>query len=179
MVSIGPLPDDKQQQVCDLIMEFADIFALSVQEVKPVNFIKFRLNIPKNVEYPTKVNQQPLMQAQDAWYFLVLDDFVAAGVLQEIRPDEVKATHPTVLAQKAHGTPGLTMDEIKWIVKDKCIKLGEKPSTNMPPRPLPWESATASPLTKPKWQITQNFHSVNQVLRMAPMMQGDIHTKQQ
>ena len=36
-----------------------------------------------------------------------------------------------------------------------------------------------SPPSKPKWRITQNFHSVNQQCTMAPMVQGDIHTKQQ
>ncbi|KAF8833587.1 hypothetical protein BDN67DRAFT_866560, partial [Paxillus ammoniavirescens] len=88
--------------VQDLIAEFVDTFALSVREVKPVKFIKFRLNIPKNVDYPTKVNQKPLTQAQKEFYHPKLDKFINAKVLRNIRSDEVKATHPTVLAQKAH-----------------------------------------------------------------------------
>ncbi|KAF8125034.1 hypothetical protein EV363DRAFT_1402786 [Boletus edulis] len=79
-VTIGPLATEEQNQVRNLITEFADVFALSVREVKPVDFIKFRLNIPKDVEYPTKKE----------WYYPVLDDFVTAGVLKAIRPDEPK-----------------------------------------------------------------------------------------
>ena len=132
-VVVGPLPEAERAQVHNLIAEFADIFALLVQEVKPVDFVKFWLNIPKDKEYPIKVHQRPLMQAQKEWYYPVLDNFVAAGVLREIRPDEVKAAHLTVLAQKAHGALGLTIDEIKWRVEDKCRCLGEKPNPNMPP----------------------------------------------
>ncbi|KAF8437659.1 hypothetical protein L210DRAFT_3345342, partial [Boletus edulis BED1] len=83
-VTIGPLATEEQNQVRNLITEFADVFALSVREVKPVDFIKFRLNIPKDVEYPTKVSQRPLTQAQKEWYYPVLDDFVTAGVLKAI-----------------------------------------------------------------------------------------------
>ncbi|KIJ10423.1 hypothetical protein PAXINDRAFT_50196, partial [Paxillus involutus ATCC 200175] len=102
MITYGPLPPDKLQQVKDKIAEFADTFALSVREVKPVDFMTFRLNIPKDVEYPTKVNQKPLTQVQKEWYLSVLDEFDKAGVMRDIRSDEVKAAHPTVLAQKAH-----------------------------------------------------------------------------
>ena len=63
-VVVGPLPEAERAQVHDLIAEFADIFALLVQEVKPVDFVKFQLNIPKDKEYPIKVHQQPLTQAQ-------------------------------------------------------------------------------------------------------------------
>lgn len=93
-VRFGDLPPDELKQVQDLVAEFADTFALSVKEVKPVSFIKFRLNIPKDA---------------------VLDEFNNAGILRDIRSDEVKAVHPTVLAQKAHSVPGLTMEEIREI----------------------------------------------------------------
>ncbi|KIK89627.1 hypothetical protein PAXRUDRAFT_86726, partial [Paxillus rubicundulus Ve08.2h10] len=89
-ITYGPLPPDKFQQVKDKIIEFADTSALSVQEVKPVNFMTFHLNIPKDVEYPTKVNQKLLTQAQKEWYLLVLDEFDKVGVMRDIRSDKVK-----------------------------------------------------------------------------------------
>lgn len=179
-VSIGPLTGEEHEKVHSLIAKFADIFTLSVWEVKPVDFIKFRLNIPKDKEYPMKVNQRPLTQIQREWYCPVLDDFVTAGVLREIRSNEVKAAHPMVLAQKAHGTPRLTINKIKRIVEDKCIRLGQKPNPAMPPRPPTCEPITTTATSpKQKWRVTQNFHSINQALTMAPMVQGDIHAKQQ
>ncbi|KIK24176.1 hypothetical protein PISMIDRAFT_83860, partial [Pisolithus microcarpus 441] len=96
------LPADKLQQVKQLVAEFADVFALSVWEVKLVNFIKFRLNVPKDTKFPLKVHQKLLTQAQSEWYLPVLDDFNEAGILRDIRADEVKAVHPMVLAQKAY-----------------------------------------------------------------------------
>ncbi|KIJ57730.1 hypothetical protein HYDPIDRAFT_72330, partial [Hydnomerulius pinastri MD-312] len=73
-----------------IVAEYADIFAMTVREVKPVKSIKFRLNIPKDVDYPTKVNQKPLTLAQKAFYHPKLDEFDKAGVLKDIRSDKVK-----------------------------------------------------------------------------------------
>lgn len=39
--------------------------------------------------------------------------FVNARILRPIHASKVKAVRPTVLAQKAHETPGLTMDKIR------------------------------------------------------------------
>ncbi|KIK18714.1 hypothetical protein PISMIDRAFT_79387, partial [Pisolithus microcarpus 441] len=101
-VQYGDLLSEELKQVQMLVAEFADTFALSVQEVKPVDFIKFRLNIPRNTKFPLKVHQKPLTQAQMEWYLPVLEEFNRVGILRDIRADEVKAVHPTVLAQKAH-----------------------------------------------------------------------------
>lgn len=181
LITLGLLSTKEHNKVTDLVLEFADIFALSVQEVKPVDSITFHLNIPKDKDYPVKVNQCPLTQAQKEWYFPVLDDFVVADVLREIRPNDIKAAHPMVLAQKAHGAPGLSMDEIKWKIEDECIRLGGKLSVNMPPRPPPLTRTTDNPESacKPKWRITHNFNSVNKVCNLAPIVQGDIQAKQQ
>ncbi|KIJ11409.1 hypothetical protein PAXINDRAFT_25492, partial [Paxillus involutus ATCC 200175] len=89
-VMYGALPSEELKRVQDLIAEFADTFALSVREVKLVKFIKFQLNILKNIDYPTKVNQKPLMQAQKKFYHPKLDEFIDAKVLRNIQSDEVK-----------------------------------------------------------------------------------------
>ncbi|KAF8834950.1 hypothetical protein BDN67DRAFT_875138, partial [Paxillus ammoniavirescens] len=101
-VIYGPVPPEKLAQVQNLVAEFADIFALSIQEVKPVKFIKFRLNILKDIDYPTKVNQKQLSQVQKEFYHPKLTKLIEVKVLRSIRSDEVKVAHPTVLAQKAH-----------------------------------------------------------------------------
>ena len=40
-----------------LVAEFADVFALSLREVKPVDFIKFRLHIPPGTQFSKKIYQ--------------------------------------------------------------------------------------------------------------------------
>ena len=63
------------------IAEFVDTFALLVREVKPVDFIKFRVDIPEDVVFPLKVNQRSLTKAQKEFYLPLLDEFEAAGIL--------------------------------------------------------------------------------------------------
>ncbi|KAG1725898.1 uncharacterized protein EDB91DRAFT_1006753, partial [Suillus paluster] len=48
-VRYGPhLNKEQLQKLRELVAEFADMFALSIREVKPVDFIKFHLQIPQN-----------------------------------------------------------------------------------------------------------------------------------
>ena len=98
-----------------------------------MDFIKFHVDIPEDAVFLLKVNQCPLTQAQKEFYLPLLDKFEAAGILRPIRSDEVRAVHLTVLAQKAHGAPGLTMDEIRWIVEDQCREVGAVPNQDLPP----------------------------------------------
>ncbi|KAI9570669.1 hypothetical protein HD554DRAFT_2001537, partial [Boletus coccyginus] len=83
--------------VHSLLQEYADIFALSVKEIKPLTNGKYRLNIPDDVIFSVKANQRPLNQAQKEFYFLKLAEFIDARVLCPIYVSKVKAVHPTVL----------------------------------------------------------------------------------
>ena len=159
------------------------MFTLSIQEVKLVDFIEFKLDVPDGTTFPLKVNQCPLMQAQKEFYLLLLDEFEEAGILRPIWSDEVKAVHPMVLVQKVHGMPSLTMEEIRWIVEDQCRELGVEPDHTLPPWPMNSQDDkqtqhTASKV-KPKWRVCQNFNEINRVTRVVPMLQGDIRAKQQ
>ena len=182
LVRYGLLPEDKLQRLKSIVSKFADMFTLSVREVKPVDFIKFWVDIPEDAVFPLKVNQQPLTQAQKEFYLPLLDKFEAAGILRPIRSDDVRAVHLTVLAQKAHGAPGLTMDKIQWMVEDQCREVGMEPNQDLPPRPPQESQGTATDGKKgekPKWRVCQNFNEVNKVTRVALMLQGDIRAKQQ
>ena len=126
-IVVGSLEPHELQEVHDLVAEFADIFALSVKEVKPVTHIKYQLDIPPNAALLVKVNQQSLTMAQKEFYFPHLMEFIEASVLKPIHVCKVKAAHPTVLAQKAQKAPGLTIEEIYQEINEQCITLGEKP----------------------------------------------------
>jgi len=183
MVQIGDdISPDETTRVCDLLCEFADIFALSIKEVKPLSSIKYHLNIPEGLTFSVKANQQPLNQAQKNFYFSKLTEFVDARVLKLIHVSQVKALHPMVLAQKAHETPGLTIDEICQEVNKQCILLGEQPDPNVlwctgPPMTQVMHPQTNS--KKPKWHIMQNFSQLSRVCKSAQMPQGDLWVKQQ
>ncbi|KAG1835437.1 hypothetical protein EV424DRAFT_1270560, partial [Suillus variegatus] len=54
------LNEEQLQKSRELVAEFADVFALSIREVKPVDFIKFRLQIPQDATFSKRIYQQPL-----------------------------------------------------------------------------------------------------------------------
>ena len=176
-VHIGNITPEESEMVRNLLREFADVFALSVKEVKPLPSIKYRLNIPEGATFSVKANQRPLNQAQKAFYFPKLEEFVSAGVLRPIHASQVKAVHPTVLAQKAHESPGLTMDEIRQEVNEQCILLGEPPNPNTPRRTIPPPQTKQTHQTepkRPKWRITQNFSQLSRICQSAQVPQGDL-----
>ena len=147
---------------------------LSVREVKPVNFIEFKLDIPDGATFLLKVNQCPLTQAQKEFYLPLLDEFKEAGILCPTWSDEVKAIHPTVLVQKAHRIPGLTMEEIRWIVEDQCRELGVEPDHTLPPWPMnrqdDKQTQHMASKVKPKWRVCQNFNEINTSLNNSAVL---------
>ncbi|KAG1823104.1 hypothetical protein EV424DRAFT_1266963, partial [Suillus variegatus] len=96
------LDQEQLQKAQALVIEFADVFALSIREVKPVDFTKFHLQIPQDAIFSRKVHQRPLTQPQRKYLFPVLDDMRRAGITRFIPADEVKAVASTVLVQKTH-----------------------------------------------------------------------------
>lgn len=112
-VQVSTTLPEELTEVCALLHEFADIFSLYVKEVKLIPTLKYCLNIPDDVTFSVKVNQKSLNQAQKEFYFPKFKEFEDAGVLCPIHVSRVKAVHLTVLAQKAHKTPSLTMDKIR------------------------------------------------------------------
>lgn len=159
-----------------LIEEFADCFALSMSEVIPVQDAIHKLNIPDDATFSCKVRQKPLTPPQRPWFHKKLDEMLAAGIIVQCHPSQVKAVSPTTLAQKAHETGGLTLDQIRQLVNEQLTAVGETPAFSLPPLR---QSPKPDAMTEQKWRICQNFAEVNKVTQVAPMPQGDIRTKQQ
>lgn len=80
-VQVGTTSPEELTEVCALLCEFADIFALFVKEVKLTPTLKYCLNILNDAIFSVKVNQKPLNQAQKGFYFLKLKEFEDTGVL--------------------------------------------------------------------------------------------------
>ena len=178
-VTVGPdLSDEQRGQVFEFLRKWADIFALSVSEVKQVEGIVHHLDIPQGATFSTKVNQKPLTTPQKKYVYESIDAMLEAGIIEQCSPDQVKCVSPTTLAQKAHAGAGLMLEELQHRVNDECISNGYEPFFGLPPRTSPTPDDETSK-SDPKWRICQNFSQINKVTKVAPMPQGDIRAKQQ
>ena len=178
-VQIGPdLTANERDRVREFLTEWADVFALSVKEVKQVNDAIHHLDIPAGTKFSTKIGQKPLTPPQRKYLYETIDTMLKAGVIEQCLPDQVKCISPTTLAQKVHGSPGLILEELQHRVNDECITHGFEPTFRLPPRSLPTPD-DESDKNEPKWRICQNFSQINKVTKIAPMPQGDIRAKQQ
>jgi hypothetical protein len=148
-----------------------------MSKVNVVPGISHQLKIPEEATFQTKIGQCSMMPPQQKYLNEKVDEMLAAGIIAPIHPWDVCNVAPTVLAQKAHKGNGLTLDELKHHVNDKCVKHGIPSAFDMPPRPEPMETP-AEIHPSQKWCICQDFNNLNKVTQIAPMPQGDIWAKQ-
>ena len=178
LITIGDdLQEDEKQKVRQLVSDFADIFALSVSEVKVVENAVHRLDIPPDATFPMKVHQKPLTPPQRRYLYDSIDKMLEAGIIEACKPEEVKCISATTLAQKTHEGKGLALGELQHRVNDECIAHGMETEFDLPPRTTP--TPEDNPIGDPKWRICQNFAQINKITKVAPMPQGDIRSKQQ
>jgi hypothetical protein len=178
LITIGDdLSPEQRNKVQELIISFADIFALSVSEVKIVEDAVHRLNIPPETKFPMKVHQKPLTPPQRRYLYESIDKMLDAGVIEACSPDDVKCISATTLAQKTHQGKGLCLPELQHRVNDECVSQGMEPKFDLPPRTTATPDDTTA--EDPKWRICQNFTHINKITKIAPMPQGDIRAKQQ
>jgi transposase InsO family protein len=178
LIKIGDdLSPEQRQQVTELITSFADVFALSVSEVKIVENAVHHLDIPQDASFSMKVHQKPLTPPQRRYLYDSIDTMIEAGVIEACKPEDVKCCSATTLAQKTHQGKGLDIRELQHRVNDECISKGMEPRFDLPPRTTPTPDDSVP--EEPKWRICQNFSQINKITKVAPMPQGDIRAKQQ
>lgn len=176
---MGPdLSDEERRQVFKFLAEWADVFALSVSEVKHVDDAVHHLDITPGATFSTKVNQKPLTAPQRRYLYKSIDAMLNANIIEQCLPEQVKCVSPTTLAQKTHTGSRLALEELQNRVNDECVSHGFELFFSLPPRTSPtlndeWDES------KPKWRICQNFSQINKVTKVAPMPQGDIRSKRQ
>ena len=91
LLTIGDdLSPDKKEAVKKLISEFADIFTLSVSEVKTVNNAIHRLDIPPDTSFPLKVNQKLLTPPQCRYLYDSIDTMLEASIFKACKLEDVK-----------------------------------------------------------------------------------------
>ncbi|KAF8597424.1 hypothetical protein BDV93DRAFT_408052, partial [Ceratobasidium sp. AG-I] len=84
-VSIGDdLEPEQRKRVSDLVSEFADVFALSLSEVLPVDFAEMVLDIPADSTFPKRAGQRRLTEPQRKWLYGILDDMEKAKIIAKV-----------------------------------------------------------------------------------------------
>ena len=178
-VTLGPdLTQSQKDSVRRLLSEYAGCFALSMSEVTPVKGASLRLDIPRDKQFQTKINQRPQSPPQKEFFYGVINKMLAADIIRPIAHQDVKCCAATTLAKKAHEGDGVGLDTLKHRLNDQCVLAGY-PSVfeHLPPK----EEAHLSdgPEPQSKWRVCQDFAELNRVTKVPPMPQGDIRLKQQ
>ena len=182
-ITIGSdVTSSQRDEICKLISDYADCFALAIKEVNPIPNAVHKLNIPEGATFRTKIPPRSYNPDQRAFMEAKIDEMLEARVIRPIHPRDVRFVAQTVFAQKTHDGQGLPLDELKDKVNDQCIQHGIPNEFDLPPRPEPPDVTTSENVEsakKPtKWRMCQDFNGINKVTEVAPIPQGDIRAKQ-
>ena len=181
LIQIGDdVSSEEHSSVRQLVEEFADIFALSVHEVKHIPGAEHCLNIPKDAPLHTKIGQKPMTPPQAAYFLKALDIMVDAGICAPIAAKDVKCVSPITLAEKAHTEKGMTMDELCQKINMECNNIGVPSPFIPPPNAQPLVVPDHEGVIQPqKWRVCTNYRELNKITKVLPMAQGNICPKQQ
>ncbi|KAK6992436.1 hypothetical protein R3P38DRAFT_2416468, partial [Favolaschia claudopus] len=95
LVELGPdLAEAQRGEVRVMLSSYADIFALAVSEVTPVEGAVYAPKIPEDVKFSTKIHQRPLTQPQAVYLHQQVDILTEAGIIRPIHPRDVKCVSP-------------------------------------------------------------------------------------
>ena len=162
-----------------LIAEFAECFALSMSEVTAVKGASLRLDIPRDRQFKTKVNQRPQSPPQKEFFNEVINKMLRADIIRPIAHRDVKCCAATTLAKKTHEGGGATLDTLKHRLNDECVAAGFPSAFELLPPKEDHTSHSPVPDIQNKWRVCQNFAELNNMTKVPPMPQGDIRLKQQ
>ena len=186
-ITIGPdLTDTQRDEIRALVREYADVFALSLSEVKVVDWYKHHLHIDPSVKLPKKTAQRPITEAQKDWFFSILDEMEDAHVIQKVPGDFIKALSSTNLQPKEAGKIGATRTEILRKVNTECIKNGLPPFWEEVREPGETDEAMLEAIenqegveTKTKWRLCHAFTALNKATQVPSFPQGNLKNKQE
>ncbi|QRW06987.1 Retrovirus-related Pol polyprotein from transposon opus [Ceratobasidium sp. AG-Ba] len=175
-VKIGAdLTQEQRQRAEDLVREFADVFALSLSEVIPVDFIQHRLDIPEGVSFPRQAGQKRLTEPQRKWLYKVLDDMEAAKIVAKVPQDEVAAVSPTNVVPKPGGAELPSLDALRRMANEQC---------RLHNLPIMWPEVEGAPAEEgrvpgePKFRVVHNYAAVNRHTQVRPFPMGDLAAMQ-
>ena len=177
-IEIGPdLLPAEWITIKETIAELADIYALSISEVKHIPGAYHKLHIPEGATFNTKIRQQRLSPPKAAYFSKVM---LEARICEPIDAKDVKCVSPITLATKAHTTSGLTFDELCQRLNEECEQVGvDQPFIGPQAASPKGRDSTDSHNAPQKFRVCTNYKKLNEVTEVLQMPQGDIRTKQQ
>ena len=186
-VEIGKdVTEEQRQKISDLVKEYADVFALTMSEVRVVNWYKHHLTVDPEVKLPTRVSQRPITENQKDWFYHTLDEMEAAHVVQRVPGDFIKNLSSTNLQPKDAGKTGATRTEILRKVNAECIKYGLPPFWEEVREPGGINEALLEAVEPvegkertTKWRICHAFNALNRATEVPPFPQGELKAKQE
>jgi hypothetical protein len=186
-IAIGPdLTNDQRDEIQALIRDYADVFALSLSEVRVVDWYKHHLNIDPSIKLPKKTAQRPVTEAQKDWFFSILDEMEDAHVVQRVPGDFIKALSSTNVQLKEAGKIGATRTEILRKVNAECIKNGLPPFWEEVREPGETDEAMLEAVEsqngteiKTKWRLCHAFTALNKATQIPSFPQGNLKAKQE
>jgi len=180
------LTNDQREQIKSLVREYADVFALSLSEVRVVDWYKHHLDVDPSIKLPTRTSQRPITESQKDWFFSILDEMEDAHVIQKVPGSFIKALSSTNLAPKEAGKIGATRTEILRKVNAECIKNRLPPFWEEVREPGETDEAMLEAVentegieVKSKWRVCHAFTALNKATQIPPFPQGDLKAKQE
>lgn len=169
------LTPEQRKKVLDLVGEFADVFALSLSEVLPIDFTEIKLDIPTGTVFPKRAGQRRLTEPQHQWLYKTLDEMERAKIIAKVPQDEVKAVSPTNIVPKPGGSELPSLSALRRMANEQCEKYG---------LPVMWpdieqEGPEHNPeKAETKYRLVHNFSAVNKVTQLRPFPMGDLPAMQ-
>jgi Reverse transcriptase (RNA-dependent DNA polymerase) len=178
-VTIGPLCSAPQREwVLTLVAEFADVFALTLSEVRPVKFIEHKIHVPQGVKLPLHHRTKPLTEGQRAWFHRRVDKLVEAGIVMPISFHDVKCVNAVVMADKKSGKKSRSMEELRILANAACRKAG----VAIPHPQSPADKSMVLDIIpgddEENYRLCIDFLRLNAVAPVASFPMGDLARKQ-
>ena len=87
-MSIGSdLTSEQHKTVVDLLSEFTDCFALSVNKVIPIPGAEHHIHVPPDKTFPKKIlYQRQITESQKSYLSNAIDELLIAGIIESFRP---------------------------------------------------------------------------------------------
>ncbi|KAG9088268.1 hypothetical protein FS749_002317 [Ceratobasidium sp. UAMH 11750] len=124
-VRIGDsLSQEQKTKVENLLGEYADIFALNLSEVLPVDIKQMRLNVPEGATFPKRAGQRKLTKPQRQALYTTLDELEAARIIEQVSQDQVAAVSPLNVVPKPGGTERPSLATLQRMANTECRKYG-------------------------------------------------------
>lgn len=127
-VTIGPdLTPQEQKEVQALVREFHDVWATDLKDIGECPHTVHRLKVPTDAKLPRYAHGRPLTEPQLIAAKKTTAKLLAAGIIEQIPPENVAGCYPTVMAAKKGKSEEGSTEKIR-VLADEALALAGLPS---------------------------------------------------